>query len=824
MQTTLLGLAIAFILALIAALVGPYFIDWNQFRSKFEAEATRVIGAPVRVGGELDARLLPTPSLRLRSVSIGAAKDASRAGADKLDVEFSLSSLMRGEWRATELTLNGFALDLSLDDRGRMIWPRSAGSFDLGALSIDRLNLTGRAALHDNASGSTVQLNDIAFSGDVRALAGAARGDGSFSYHGVRYPFRLSSGRSADGSGTRLHLSVDPGELAFSADLEGVVSADSQVPRFDGSLVVSRAITLRAGDTSGNLLQTPWKVSTKVKASPESAKFEMLEATYGSDEVGLKWTGGAEVSFGATPSLHAMMSARQLDADRLLTKETAGTEPTRLISGLRSLVTAISAPPMASRIEISTDTVTLGARPVQNIAAVFRGDTDGWMIERMDGRAPGVTQFGLTGRLAAPGANAIFQGQLNLESADPDSLATWLRGQADSNLRIQKPLHATGAVNITHDRILFDTKVDADGRTADLRLALSDGAGGKGTKLDIGFKTDRADLAEIASSVRSFAGSQPDWPDEMHLLLDIGQGAIGGQTVSPVVADIGYDPASITLGHVNIGGTGGIALEGDGAFDRTAMSGRLNLNADSPSLSNMTKILAPALPAALAIRLNAVSDLPAPASAPTALKFSIDIDKADKADRANVRAKLDIKSAQLAGTMAISASPLLAGIHNLDIEAFSRGEANIDIDLSAPHGDALVTLLGLDQAVRAGDDPARLNLTAGGMWKSPVTFKAKMSGGNLDADALGTIDFWASEPKASVNLAVRKSDVAPLLDTQSKRAPEIATLSSRVTLAGTRLAFDDIDSTVAGSRIRGRFAITRDDQPSFAGEIGDGYA
>ena len=64
MQTTLLGLAIAFIIALVAALVGPYFIDWNQFRPQFEAEATRIIGAPVRVGGKLDARLLPAPSLQ----------------------------------------------------------------------------------------------------------------------------------------------------------------------------------------------------------------------------------------------------------------------------------------------------------------------------------------------------------------------------------------------------------------------------------------------------------------------------------------------------------------------------------------------------------------------------------------------------------------------------------------------------------------------------------------------------------------------------------------------------------------------------------------
>jgi uncharacterized protein involved in outer membrane biogenesis len=41
-QTTLLGLAIAFIVALIAALIGPYFVDWNQFRPQFEAEASQV--------------------------------------------------------------------------------------------------------------------------------------------------------------------------------------------------------------------------------------------------------------------------------------------------------------------------------------------------------------------------------------------------------------------------------------------------------------------------------------------------------------------------------------------------------------------------------------------------------------------------------------------------------------------------------------------------------------------------------------------------------------------------------------------------------------
>src|SRR6201746_2925930 len=143
-QTTLLGLAIALILALVAALVGPYFIDWNQFRPQFEAEAVRVIGAPVRVSGKLDARLLPTPSLQLRSVVVGGANDLGKVRADKLDVEFSLGSLMRGEWRATELTINGMTLDLGLDSQGRIDLPASAGKFNLGSLAIDRLNLTRR--------------------------------------------------------------------------------------------------------------------------------------------------------------------------------------------------------------------------------------------------------------------------------------------------------------------------------------------------------------------------------------------------------------------------------------------------------------------------------------------------------------------------------------------------------------------------------------------------------------------------------------------------------------------------------------------------------
>jgi len=185
-QTTLLGLAITFIVALIAALIGPHFIDWSRFRSQFETEAARVIGAPVRVEGGIDARLLPSPSLRLESVFVGRPNDPGQLQADSLAVEFSLGSLMRGEWRATELTINGVALDLGLNDRERMGWPLS---LNFGSLSVDQLNLTGRVAFHDAASRSTLELNDIAFSGEVRPSGASVRGDGNFVLSGTRYPF-----------------------------------------------------------------------------------------------------------------------------------------------------------------------------------------------------------------------------------------------------------------------------------------------------------------------------------------------------------------------------------------------------------------------------------------------------------------------------------------------------------------------------------------------------------------------------------------------------------------------------------------------------------
>ncbi|MFL6791392.1 MAG: AsmA-like C-terminal region-containing protein, partial [Bradyrhizobium sp.] len=80
---------------------------------------------------------------------------------------------------------------------------------------------------------------------------------------------------------------------------------------------------------------------------------------------------------------------------------------------------------------------------------------------------------------------------------------------------------------------------------------------------------------------------------------------------------------------------------------------------------------------------------------------------------------------------------------------------------------------------------------------------------------------WAQEAKASVNLRVRAADVGPLFDHRPSDAlTENIRLSSRVALAGSRLTFDDLDSIIAGSRLRGHLVLTLGEEKRIEGEVG----
>jgi uncharacterized protein YhdP len=146
-QTTLLTFGIAIILALVAALVGPVMVDWQEHKAEIEAQAKEIVGAKVEVAGAIEVRLLPTPSLTLGNVQIGPRDSVRKVSARGLSMELSLGSLMRGEFRANQVTLDHPEVRIGLDNSGALQMPGGALNFGAERLAIERLTVTdgGRA-------------------------------------------------------------------------------------------------------------------------------------------------------------------------------------------------------------------------------------------------------------------------------------------------------------------------------------------------------------------------------------------------------------------------------------------------------------------------------------------------------------------------------------------------------------------------------------------------------------------------------------------------------------------------------------------------------
>ena len=191
MQTTLLGLAIALILALLTALVGPYFVNWNDHRAFFEAEASRLIGLNVQVAGPIKVSVLPTPAVTLGDIAIGPAGQSSRLRARSLSIELGLGSLMRGEIRAVETRLVGPQFSIGLNSLGHVDWPAMAPQTE--TVAIERLNIEdGRVVLTDALSNSRLVLDKLWFRGQVRSLTGPFRGEGAFVSAGEIYGYKIA--------------------------------------------------------------------------------------------------------------------------------------------------------------------------------------------------------------------------------------------------------------------------------------------------------------------------------------------------------------------------------------------------------------------------------------------------------------------------------------------------------------------------------------------------------------------------------------------------------------------------------------------------------
>ena len=403
MQTTLLAVAIAIILALVAALVAPLVVDWSLYRSAFEDEASRLTGLTVRVNGTIEARILPSPHIKLRDVEVGEAGREPQIRAGVVELEVGLGPLVRGEVRATEVRLLMPQIRLGLDASGALDWPSPSSSFDAETLTVSRLNVeNGRVTFTDAASGSRLVLEKLSFNGDIRSFLGPFNGEGAFVAGGESFGFRISGNRVGEDGKLKLRLGVDPTTQPLTTEIDGSLGFERGVPQFDGTLSLARpvGVTLAGGV---RVMSNPWQLAGKISATPAAAALKELAFQYGPEERAAVFNGKAELKFGAHPRLDGELSAHQVDVDRMLAAPDMTHRPPLVMfkSFLEEIIGAVR-PPLPVAAGVAIEAVTVGGATIQSLHGHVRfDDGKGWGFDDVAFRAPGFTTVSLSGRLGA---------------------------------------------------------------------------------------------------------------------------------------------------------------------------------------------------------------------------------------------------------------------------------------------------------------------------------------------------------------------------------------------------------------------------------------
>lgn len=210
------------VLALLAALIGPGFVDWRSYRPQFEARLSEALGVETTIGGDIELRLLPSPRLALGQVRLGGADGLdSFATVEQATVELALAALARGEFRFAEARLDGATISLSADENGAIRLPPRKGNGLPAQTSLDRLTISRSAVVWREPGRPAVTIAPLAAEVSAVTLAGPWRFEGEAGGTSMR----VTTGEIDDAGRLRTKAFLTGNDLQFS---------------FDGSLLLPR--------------------------------------------------------------------------------------------------------------------------------------------------------------------------------------------------------------------------------------------------------------------------------------------------------------------------------------------------------------------------------------------------------------------------------------------------------------------------------------------------------------------------------------------------------------------------------------------------------
>ncbi|ADZ69795.1 AsmA family protein [Polymorphum gilvum] len=791
----------AVILALVAALVGPLFVDWTAYRSTFERYAQEALGHRVTVLGKADISLLPAPTVTFTDVRVGEAEDPLLV-VSRFEMRVELPPLLKGEIQVTEMRLERPHLRLSLDEAGRLDWLTSRSASDVlsgrdpKTVMFEHIEIDdGIVALVDARDGSVHRLEKANLLISARSLNGPYKIDGTVSHLQKPYSLRVATGeRLADGK-IRVKADVVPSTTPMELTIDGNLSQEAGAPAFTGRFSVASVTAATEPDIA-------WRAEGEVELGISRLSFPAFEFRYGPEDRLVTLSGQGHADLIGARRFEIRASAKQIDLDRIYGKGpqepvSLGQAGGQLLAGLG----AIAIPSVPGVISFDVPAVVIGGGIVQSVRLDLETAVAGWRVARAAARLPGRTVIATQGDLALdPGLT--YTGTVSLSSDQPGAFLSWWRHEAKAAQAVA-PVRLDGRLTLVPDGFAFsEMNFDLAGEKGAGSVTYQKNRSGRSVA-ELSLEANRLDLDQIEMFSALFG--DPSGAFGLDLAsLDVSlrilarEMTVRGVEGRQVALEAALSEERLRIENLSAEDFAGAQIAARGAIDDpfAAPSGTLTASLTADSLQGVATLLETAYPdSVLAKRFASAADHLVPATLEARFQASATGDTSTGA----------ITLSGEAGGVALAWEAELAG----RVDAWR--EADIGSTLSVDGEDAAQILrqLGFEVMPAADLGPGSLAVTLTGRAGDGLTLhlSAEAGGGRLGAE--GELFLPDGKPlryRASVD--AEAADLAPFALLGGHVLPVLsgdigAAVRFDIEGEGTQVRMTDLSGRIAEADVSG---------------------
>jgi len=474
----LIGLAVLVGVLVVAILVVPSLIDWNDYKPEIQAQAKKATGRDLFIDGDISLSLLPAPALsasRIRLAGPPGAEAKDMVSLKELDVRVAFGPLLGGNVQVQSIRLIEPTILLEVAKDGTPNWqfqpagdaapaqPGSDGGGSAGTpagLSLDDIRIeNGTLIYRDARNGQEQRIEGLNVQASAGSLQGPFDAAGDLRANGMPLGFEARVGELKPGQPVPLKAVLSQKEGGTSAEFSGNVAMED-TPSATGRLKLAAANVaeliqrFQPGTAAPAMLAKPFGLDSQLTASAEAARLSDLKVSLGD----LAVNGSAEAKLGAVTEVAVKLAASRLDLDALLPKagaaaagsakpaEAPAAKPASAPGGGFALPTGIKAD-----LDLAIEGVQYRGDAVRQVKLQAGLTPDGKArLGRLSALLPGGSDVNLTGNVAPADGQPRFDGRLEMASDNLRGLLQWLQadvGQVPSG-RLGS-MTATGAVQAT---------------------------------------------------------------------------------------------------------------------------------------------------------------------------------------------------------------------------------------------------------------------------------------------------------------------------------------------------------------------------------------